>query len=414
MTVEERARTVAQKRSWAVPSVTAATVLAVLALVAAGCSSSPTAAGPTAGKTPTTPATAHPAVVTGTATCARVKTVEVECTLPGSADMITLSTLVATATQYNATVSKTTPMVITAYGGTGAAWVAKAEPGGEAETTTTVKAYEATYQTSDLYYFLGQNGSARVGSHVEGSTGGASTLVASGNLGETLACIGTSTTTCNGANVLLVAAGAGGGGADSFYDCNNGHGGSGGTAIAITSANVEGTGDAGAGAGCTGGAGGGAGGGGGSGGSGGSGGPCATHKAGGGGQGGIGGKGGDVHEGSGPAGDVVWTTPGALDPIGTSGQGGEGEWRGTGKYRGGGGGGGGGYGGGGGGGGGGTDCEGAGGGGGGSFALQATTTAPMTPTLGPPMASTPTPNSTTYVTRTTENYVSEVVLTFVA
>jgi hypothetical protein len=122
--------------------------------------------------------------------------------------------------------------------------------------------------------------------------------------------------------------------------------------------------------------------------------------------------GGQVHEGTGPAGFVPWTT-GALAPIGAAGQGGEGEWRGTGDYRGGGGGGGGGYGGGGGGGGGGTDCEGAGGGGGGSFALQATATAAVTPGLSAPVGATTTPKDESSPTNPTPNYVSGVVVTFV-
>ncbi|HEX3947350.1 MAG TPA: hypothetical protein VHW47_06570, partial [Acidimicrobiales bacterium] len=273
-------------------------------------------------------------MVLGTASCVRVKTVEVQCTLPSSANEITLSALLTSALQYDATVSVATPMVVTAFGGTGAAWVAKDEPGGEAQTTTTIEAYKTTYQTTDLYYYLGENGSARVGSHVEGSTGGASTLVAAGSLAQTLGCIGTSIVPCNGADVLLVAGGAGGGGAVSFYDCQNGHGGSGGTAMATSTASAEGNGDPGADAGCDGGAGGGGGGASGNGGSGGSAGPCATHHDGTPGQGGIGGMGGQVHEGSGPAGDVVWITSGALASMGTHGQGGEGKWRGTGKFRG--------------------------------------------------------------------------------
>lgn len=355
------------------------------ALVAA-CSSRPTVSSVNTPK-------AKPAVVANTATCkankaTATKITEVTCTLTTGYNTITLASLETTAHSYNSSVSATTPMVITAYGGDGApsrsgGTISTSDQhggsGGKAQTVTTEAAYKKDHGTATLlYYYIGEEGT--VESH--SGTGGAATIVSSANQKTMTACLeGYDSCSTSKANVVLLAGGGGGGGEGVSLGAAGGAGGTGGSAVATTNSSASGAGTAGVrGHYSTGGTGGG-GGNAGAGGSGGSAGSGATPKNGTSGQAGVGGLGGPVHENKGPSSSPSWLTVGALSTVGSKGQGGEGEWEGTGSgYVGAGGGGGGGFGGGGGGGGGGNDWPGGGGGGGGSYAAEATTSA-ISPTI---------------------------------
>jgi hypothetical protein len=338
----------------------------------------------------------------------------VQCQLPDVASLpgFDLTTLLEEAQAVNANVSETTPMVITAFGASGgdgyraaAGSSGKGAAGGKAETTTTLAAYVAAYETPALYYYLGKGDvNSNTGKFFKGGAGGlggASTIVSPENLtssssGQVLGCIVNVSGTqydesgCSATNVVVVGGGGGGGGEGAT--CNGGGGGKGGTAVASTGGPASTGGSSGGGTGCAGGHGG-KGGSQGNGGSGGSGGDGLDHHAGGGGNDGVGGMGGPMHTPNGPSSSVPWANVGycmwKMGNSGTSsypctvtqssppeyGQGGEGQWRGSAQPLGAGGSGGGGWGGGGGGGGGGNSDPGGGGAGGGSFAAKSTTSA---------------------------------------
>lgn len=396
----------------------AASLLAVSALVMAACS-----AASTTSTTSSSPATAKGATSASTttvpfaaATCSAQGTTAVQCELPTVAGRpyFDLSTLLteAQAAAPSLSLSDTTPMVITGFGGAGhkgdtygAGGPGSQGNGGEAQMTTTIATYTASNLTPVLWYYLGLQGPSSYKNELSGGVGGlggASTIVSPYNLtieasSLTLACIdGVSGTQynesgCSSTNLVLDAGGGGGGGEGAV--CNGGGGGSGGTAISTTSGPASAPGGGGGDGACTDpGKGGGGGNQGNSGGGGGGGGGINSH---GGGQGndGAGGLGGSVHTPNGASQSVPWTNVGyCLNEIGNSGSGsytcptaqsspaewgagGEGEWRGSAQPVGGGGGGGGGWGGGGGGGGGGDSVAGGGGGAGGTFAAKSTTTA---------------------------------------
>jgi len=384
-------------------------------LVLAGCGSSSKTAKPPATATvaAATTATTTTSASFVPATCTAQGSNAVQCTLPDVASVpaFNLQTLLSEAQAVNSSVTASTPMVITAFGAVGHGGYAAAagDPGshgdgGEAQTTTTISAYEAAYGTPALYYFLGMAGAGTYSGIWKGGVGGlggASTIVSPYNLTSSastpkLGCItGVSgqynESGCSSTTVVLIAGGGGGGGEGAT--CDGGDGGDGGTAVATTSGPASDAGGSGGGTGCYGGHGG-HGGSQGNGGSGGSGGDGVDHHAGGDGNDGAGGLGGDVHTSDGSSPTMPWTNVGyCLYKIGNSGsgsntcpvsqssppewgKGGEGQWRGSAQPVGGGGGGGGGWGGGGGGGGGGNSDPGGGGGGGGSFAAQSTTATP--------------------------------------
>jgi len=325
----------------------------------------------------------------------------VQCQLPDTLGLpfFPLTTLLAEADTVSSSISTSTPIAVTAFGGAGGAGDAAASgsaqhggsggSGGEAQTATTIASYEKANATTVLYYYLGFRGigSGKDGDLV-GGLGGASTIVSSANLSSVAPCIN-GYGSCSTTSVLALAGGGGGGGEGGISDSGGG-GGSGAVTIASTSSSATGTGSTGSG---TNGGGGhaGHGGGSGAGGGGGAGGDAASPKYGTPGNGGVGGVGGSIHTSSGSSKNIPWANVGYLTTIcdtstccntssctdtgsTNSGAGGEGEWRGTGLDVGGGGGGGGGYGGGGGGGGGGATDAGGGGGAGGNYAAQETAT----------------------------------------
>jgi hypothetical protein len=294
--------------------------------------------------------------------------VSVVCTLSSDASSIDLSTVLSEAQAIKSSITSSTQMVITAFGGAGANGDGDGQQtggvlgtGGIARMGTTLDTFRSTYGTTTIYYYLGAQGS----DEHEGGKGGAATIVSIADLSSTKATT---------ANVLLIAGGGGGGSAANMGQ--NGHrGGSGGTAVSAIGASATGAGqEGGSGGGDNGGAG--AGGADGKGGSGGAASKFDKDEAGKSGSDGLGGQGGPVHLEHGPSTSTGWlNVSGVPSGIGSNGQGGEGEYRGGGSsssMHGEGGGGGGGYGGGGGGGGGGEGYEGGGGGGGGSYAAAST------------------------------------------
>jgi hypothetical protein len=344
----------------------AGVLVAVAAL--AGCGTSSSASTP--------PAAAKAADVTADCTTVSYSgssTAAVECTLPGSdssgnpVSSIDTSSLLSSAKQLNSTIGDTTPGIITAFGGHGGSGAninsstGAGAAGGEAQTMSDLTSLESSFGQT-LYYYLGAEGE---NDGKNGGHGGASTLVT----GQNLAQVAPST-------MILVAGGGGGGGVSGVSTA--GHGGAGGDATGGTTAaggspgqdapSYSGRGGQG-GNNKTGGAGGKAGDG-------------AYGHDGGNGSDGLGGEGGSVHTGNGPSSATGWTnvSGGFLTMVGSSGAGGEGEWRNA-HLNGPGGGGGGGYGGGGGGGGGGTDDGGGGGGGGGSYAASSTTSISSIPKI---------------------------------
>ena len=166
-----------------------------------------------------------PAVIAaGTESCSKTST-SVQCVLSSSASSIDLSTVLADAQALSAGITASTPMVIVAYGGAGAAgWADGSTPGGalgaggKAQMVTTLASFKSTYGATTIYYYLGTQGD---GNH-SGGKGGSSTIVSTANLSSTAATT---------ANVLLIAGGGGGGSGAS----EGGHvgvaGGSGGTAV---------------------------------------------------------------------------------------------------------------------------------------------------------------------------------------
>jgi hypothetical protein len=322
-----------------------------------------------------------------TATCA-ASNGGVTCTLPDTLGLpfYPLTTLLTDANQVSSSVSISTPVVITAYGGNGGKGY-NADPGvpsgggggsgGEAQTTlTSIANYESTYKSVLLYYYLGYQGIGDGAYHDKvGGLGGSSTIVSPDNFatGTTDPCINGYDNCTSTTNVLALAGGGGGGGQGGDSDSGGGAG-AGGTAVASTSGSAYGKGANGSSTSGDGGHGGygagqnptttGAGGNGGKGGDG------ADNHSGGTGNSGIGGTGGSMHKSSGPSKSIPWANSGYLNLVGSNGAGGEGEWRGTGVADGGSGSGGGGYGGGGAGGSGGVTDAGGGGGGGGSYAVE--------------------------------------------
>lgn len=323
-----------------------------------------------------------------TATCAATNG-GITCTLPDTLGLpfYPLTTLLSEANEVSSSVSVSTPVVITAYGGNGGKGY-NADPGvpsggnggsgGEAQTAlASIANYESTYKSVLLYYSLGYQGigNGAYGDKV-GGLGGSSTIVSPENFatGTTDPCINGYDNCTSTTNVLALAGGGGGGGQGGDSD-SGGSAGAGGTAVATTSASSYGKGADGSSTSGDGGHGGygagqnptttGAGGNGGNGGDG------ADNHSGGTGNGGIGGTGGSMHKSSGPSKALPWANAGYLDLVGSNGSGGEGEWRGTGVADGGSGSGGGGFGGGGAGGSGGVTDAGGGGGGGGSYAVKA-------------------------------------------
>jgi hypothetical protein len=356
-------------------------------VILAGCSSS------TPKTTSTTSVGAKPSAAVATAKGASVsgncstQGSEVVCLLPASGNSIDLTTLVSEAAAVDSSVTSGTTVAIGAVGGSGGVteYHGNNGTGGVAQTNTTVANYEKAFGTTNLYYYLGGNGypgadDASASSNANYAPGGASTIVSSQDLNADSPCI-SGYGSCTSTNVVLL---AGGGGAEGRPEtCQAGAGGNGGTAVATTDAAVSGAGTDGNPGNCSGGAGGGKGGNAGAGGSGGKAGGGSDPHDGKGGASGIGGLGGPYHKSNGPGNPTYWengTTAGgsgAVKGVGTNGEGGEGEWRGSQvDNAGSGGGGGGGYGGGGGGGGGGFDFAGGGGGGGGSYAAEATVAGP--------------------------------------
>lgn len=314
----------------------------------------------------------------------------VSCALPDTLGLpfFPLNTLLTEANGVSSSVSASTPIAITAYGGNGgqgdtatagAYAGGSGGGGGEAQTAlTSIANYESANRNPILYYYLGYQGISYKlnGSDKVGGFGGSSTIVSPDDFatGSIEPCIN-GYDSCNSAtNVLLDAAGGGGGGQGGDSD-DGGSGGAGGSAIATTSAAAYAVGGNGSNAGGNGGHGGhgagtdpeseGTGGAYGHGGNG------TTNKDGGTGSSGIGGLGGSMHTSGGPSKAIPWANAGYLSLIGGTGSGGEGEWAGTGVSDGGSGSGGGGFGGGGAGGSGGATYAGGGGSAGGSYAIEA-------------------------------------------
>ena len=324
-----------------------------------------------------------------TATCSATNG-GVTCALPDTLGLpfFPLNTLLTEANGVSSSVSSTTPIVITAYGGNGgqgdtatlgAPSGGAGGLGGEAQTTlTSIANYESTNKSPLLYYYLGYQGiSFKLNSSDKvGGFGGSSTIVSPDNFatGSTTPCINGYNSCSSTTNVFLDAAGGGGGG-QGGDSADGGAGGAGGSAIATATAAAYAVGGNGSNASGNGGHGGhgagtdpeteGAGGAYGHGGSG------TTNKDGGAGSSGIGGLGGSMHTSGGPSKAIPWANAGYLTLISSNGAGGEGEWAGTGVSDGGSGSGGGGFGGGGAGGSGGATYAGGGGSAGGSYASEA-------------------------------------------
>jgi len=331
-----------------------------------------------------------------TATCSATNG-GVTCELPNSLGLpfYPLSTLISNANGVSSSVSISTPMVITAYGGNGGSGYIEGPggipsggsggAGGEAQTTfTSITSYEKTYGEPAIFYYLGYEGldHSLYSKDTVGGLGGTSTIVSPDNFasGTTKPCIN-GYDSCSSTTNALLDAGGGGGGGQGGDSASGGSGGAGGNAVATTApayamgsngSSTSGSGGHGGyGAGqnpVTEGAGG----------NGGKSGDGLDSHSGGTGASGIGGEGGSTHKKSGPSAAIPWANVGYLSIIGGTGSGGEGEWRTSlNSAVGGSGSGGGGFGGGGAGGSGGSTDAGGGGGGGGSFAV-AEQTAPAT------------------------------------
>ena len=325
------------------------------------------------------------------ATCTEPSSGIVECPLPLNLAVpaYTLSTLILSAEKLDSSITADTPMVISAWGGQGGqGWsqISTIHGGsggtqGYAQTETTLNAYKAAYGSAVLYYFLGMAGNSNVASKtVYGGLGGVSTITGPVDLWTGAAPCIAGYSSCATSNILADAGGSGAGG-EAGDSASGGGGGAGGSATATLAGSTTGAGQKGAGSTSEGK--GGDGGSDGSGGSGGNGGAGINNHGGGSGNAGIGGLGGAEHDIQGPTPVDEWGNVGLISSIGTDGQGGEGEYRGTPPDVGAGGAGGGGFGGGGGGGGGGNTYAGGGGGGGGSFALQSLADATGLPTFSP-------------------------------
>ncbi|MET0555065.1 MAG: hypothetical protein ABW221_18630 [Vicinamibacteria bacterium] len=301
----------------------------------------------------------------GVPTCTMdAKSRVVTCLLSSGASSTDLKYALASAQLLNPAVDARSPMVVTAFGGDGAAGDGTASagggrgPGGSARTVTTLTDLSAARGTTTVHYYLGAEGQ---GNH-SGGKGGAATLVSIADLSSAPASLD---------DLLVLAGGGGGGGGAASTDGYAG--GAGGTAASSMQSQATAAGSKGKGSDATGR--GGSGGAEGRGGPGGDAGEGTDSKSGGAGLDGLGGQGGPVHVSGGASTATAWTNvAGVPGGIGTRGEGGEGQVRCDGCGEGGGGGGG--YGGGGGGAGGGTDSNwyapGGGGGGGGSYACRST------------------------------------------
>ncbi|MFD7085111.1 hypothetical protein [Streptomyces sp. NPDC059918] len=318
--------------------------------------------------------------------CSEIDTGVVSCVLPDGVSQYNTTALLSAAQQYTqTTLTTSTPLVITAYGGAGRQGDnggglysgGNGGNGGRAQTVTSVADFQGTFG-SNLYYYVGQLGGTSAGGR-----GGSSTLVSGVDLTTTQPCIA-GYASCTTTNLLADGAGGGGGG-EGNANGDGGYGGDGGTAVSgqIISLGSQGRDGRAATGTLTRTGQGGFGGGNGDGGSGGRGGSGVSSHPGTDGQDGIGGLGGPTHTSKGPNAGVAWTNNSSLS-FGSAGQGGEGEWRVNATNYGGGGGGGGGWGGGGGGGGGGEAITGGGGGGGGSWASSDTETVQSVPVISNP------------------------------
>ncbi|MFJ9591158.1 hypothetical protein ACIRS3_00220 [Streptomyces virginiae] len=325
------------------------------------------------------------AATTTTISCNEIDTGVVSCLLPdGLSQYGTAELLTAAQAATQTSLSTSTPVLFTAFGGAGHEGTdggglyngGHGGHGGKAQTATTLANFQSSFGPT-LYYYVGKEG----GSAQAGGRGGASTFVSGVDLTTTTPCVSGSSG-CTATNILADAGGGGGGGQGNANG-DGGYGGDGGTAVSgqvITNGakGQDGTSTTGGVVTRTGA--GGAGGANGDGGDGGRGGSGVDSKSGTAGQDGVGGLGGPTHTSKGPNAGAAWTNNNSL-VFKNAGQGGEGEWRTNNTNYGGGGGGGGGWGGGGGGGGGGESLTGGGGGGGGSFAAADTVTVQNAPVI---------------------------------
>lgn len=272
-----------------------------------------------------------------TLTCTQPTAGTVICQLPSVEGTIytELQDVLAAAQALNSSISATTPMIITAWGGQGGhGWdqnslvhYGSGGAGGVAQTQTTLTDYELTYGTPVLFYFLGLPGTDAIPDDtVYGGLGATSTIAGPGNLYSDDACIAGYSSGCT-PNVLVLAGGGGGGGQAGDSD-SGGDGGRGGNAVASATSSATGGGASGNDGDGSGGHGG-AGGNNGAHGDGGDGGIGIDSHAGGSGNDGIGGVGGPVHYADGSTPTEEWSNAGLLTPIGTDGAGGEGQYRGT-------------------------------------------------------------------------------------
>jgi hypothetical protein len=162
------------------------------------------------------------------------------CTLDPASRAIGLDAVIDAINGIGSNIDNNTTLYIEAWGGNGGAGnTSNGSRGGNgayAQTTTTTNAIATTYGTTELYYFLGLNGT---GAANAGGDGGTATMVTTNDL---------ATEQANIADTLLIAGGGAGGGAGrgKFCACGcdsngqgqeDGHvlgalGGSGGTAIA--------------------------------------------------------------------------------------------------------------------------------------------------------------------------------------
>ncbi len=164
-------------------------------------------------------------------------TTSVTCTLPDDTTVVDLSTLLSIAARHlpsNQSIGVGSPMFIRAWGGKGGG--STYSPGGHgfAQTVLTLSDYREAYDTDDLYYYVGAQGTKTATSNRYNGTGGAASIVAAADLDSTSPCIDGED--CDTPNILLVAGGGGGSG-----DMDGGA--AGGNAVATTSGSASGTGD---------------------------------------------------------------------------------------------------------------------------------------------------------------------------
>ena len=158
------------------------------------------------------------------------------CTLGSGGRAVNLPAVIDAINAVGNDVDSNTVLYIQAWGGDGGKGNTNngsdGGDGGYAQTTTTTGAISATYGTTELYYFLGYNGS---GGYNAGGDGGTATMVTTNDLATEPASI---------ADTLLIAAGGGGGGGygggagnidgSSSSDCITGGGGGASLAVAST------------------------------------------------------------------------------------------------------------------------------------------------------------------------------------